>query len=384
VRTPLPIAASIAQRPGYGGHAWAFLQYVLGFRRLGYEPILIDRLTDEMTSDAGGRPSSALQDAAIAWFEQVVEFAGLRNSCSLLLDQGRTIGLDRCELVRSIGAAPCLIDVMGFLGDPELLGASDMVVFLDVDPGFPQLWRELEQADLFSGHDRHVTLGANIGRADCEIPDCGVEWIGMRPPVVLDEWAAAPGRSRAFRSIGCWRGPYDPIEHRERTLGLRAHELRRFAGLPGRVDAEFSLALDIDPADGRDRELLADNGWLLQDPRAVAGSPAQYRDFVRSSGAVFAIAKNIYVATNSGWFSDRSACFLASGRPVLCQNTGFAGSLPVQEGLVAFSTLDEAVEGAAGILGDWPRHARAARDVAEEFFDSRKVLGELLAKLGAG
>jgi hypothetical protein len=383
VRTPLPVAASIAQRPGYGGHAWAFLQYVLGFRQLGYEPILIDRLTAEMTSDASGRPSPAARDAAIAWFEQVVEFAGLRDSCSLLLDEQRTIGLSRSDLIRSIGAAPCVIDVMGFLGDPELLAASDMVVFLDVDPGFPQLWRALGQADFFSGHDRHVTLGANVGQADCEIPGCGVEWIGMRPPVVLDEWAVAPGRSRAFRSVGSWRGPYDPIEYGGRTLGLRVHELRAFAGLPRRVDAEFSLALDIDAADGRDHELLADNGWLLHDPRAVAGSPARYRDFVSSSGAEIAIAKNIYVATNSGWFSDRSACFLASGRPVLCQDTGFAGSLPVEEGLVAFSTLDEAADGADRILGDWPRHARAARDVAEEFFDSRKVLGELLAKLGA-
>jgi hypothetical protein len=383
VKTPLPVAASIAQRPGYGGHAWAFLQYVLGFRELGYEPILIDRLTAEMTTDAVGRPSPAARGAAIAWFEEMVEFAGLGDSHSLLLDDGETIGLSRPDLIRSIKAAPCLIDVMGFLADSELLAASGKLVFLDVDPGFPQLWHELGQADLFSDHHRHVTVGANLGQPGCEVPSCGVEWIGIRPPVDLERWNAMPDCSRAFCSIGSWRGPYDPIEQGGRTLGLRVHEFRRFVGLPGKVDAEFALALDIDPADRRDAELLADNGWRLEDPRALAGSPADYQDFIRSAGAEIAIAKNIYVATNSGWFSDRSACFLASGRPVLCQDTGLAGSLPVDEGLVAFATMEEAVDGAGCILGDWRRHSRAARDVAEAFFDSRKVLDGLLAKLDA-
>ena len=384
MRTPLPVVASIAQRPGYGGHAWAFLQYVLGFRRLGYEPILIDRLSDEMVSDALGRPSPAARSAAIAWFEAVVAFAGLEGSSSLLLDGQRTIGLPRRKLIRSIEAAPCTIDVMGFLADPELLAASRTLVFLDVDPGFPQMWHELGQADLFSGHDRHVTLGANVGRAGCEIPSCGLDWIGIHPPVDLERWPAMPGSAGAFCSVGAWRGPYDPIEYGGRTLGLRVHEFRRFAGLPGRVDGSFMLALDIDLADSSDGELLADNGWTLGDPRALAGSPAAYRDFIVSAGAEIAIAKNIYVATNSGWFSDRSACFLASGRPVLCQDTGFRGSLPVDEGLVAFASLEEAEDGARRILGDWERHSRAARDVAEAYFDSRKVLGELLAKLGAG
>lgn len=384
MKTPLPVVASIAQRPGYGGHAWAFLQYVLGFRRLGYEPILIDRLSDEMATDAMGRPSPAARSAAIAWFEEVVAFAGLEGSCSLLLDGERTIGLPRRELIRSIEAAPCTIDVMGFLADPELLAASRMLVFLDVDPGFPQMWHELGQADLFTGHHRHVTVGANVGQADCQIPTCGLDWIGIRPPVDLVRWPATPGSAGAFCSVGAWRGPYDPIEYGGRALGLRVHEFRSFVGLPGRVDGSFVLALDIDPADSSDSDLLTDKGWRLEDPMALAGSPADYRDFIVSAGAEIAIAKNIYVATNSGWFSDRSACFLASGRPVLCQDTGLRGSLPVDEGLVAFASLEEAEDGARRILGDWERHSRVAREIAEAYFDSRKVLGELLAKLGAG
>jgi hypothetical protein len=383
VKTPLPVAASISQRPGYGGHAWAFLQYLLGARELGFEPILIDRLSDEMTSDDSGRPSAAARARAIEWFETVVEFAGLGGAACLLLDRDETVGLTRAELTRILDEAPCTLDVMGFLEDPELLAASSRLVFVDVDPGFPQLWRKLGLADLFSGHDRYVTLGTNLGQPDCSIPTCGVDWIGILPPVSLSEWSLAPGTPGPFRSVGSWRGPYAPVELEGRRLGLRVHELRRFAGLPGRIDAEFALALDIDPADERDVELLESNGWRLLDPNAAAGSLAAYRDFVVASGAEIAVAKGIYVDTRSGWFSDRSACFLASGRPVLCQDTGLSGRLPLEEGIVAFSTLEEAAEGADRILRDWDAHSRAARSIAEEFFDAKKVMGDLLEKLGA-
>lgn len=192
----------------------------------------------------------------------------------------------------------------------------------------------------------------------------------------------AEASSRAFRGVGSWRGPYGPVESEGRTLGLRVHEFRKFAELPRRVDADFEVALDIDAADQSDVEHMGANGWRLADPLAAAGTPAAYRSFIRSSGAEISIAKNIYVDTKSGWFSDRSACFLASGRPVLALDTGFDGLLPTGEGLLAFRTLEEAVEGVEEILGDWPRHSRAARALAEEEFDAEKVLGGMLAELG--
>ena len=383
MRTPLPIAASIAQRPGYGGHAWAFLQYALGFDELGYEPILIDRLSAEMATDASGVPCESTRQAGIEWFREVVEFAGLAESSCLLLDDGETLGLGREDLRSTIGDAPFLLNVMGFLDDPDLLGAAAMRVFLDVDPGFPQLWRELGQADVFAGHDRFVSVGANIGLPRCRIPDCGLDWIALRPPVALDRWPVATPVSEEFRSIGSWRGPFDPIEYEGGILGLRVHEFRRFVELPRLVEAEFGLALDIDAADHRDLELVESNGWKLIDPRVAAGTPAAYREFVRTSGAEIAIAKNIYVELDSGWFSDRSACFLASGNPVLAQDTGFGSTLTMGEGLLAFTTIEEAAAGVEAILGDWRRHSKAARDLAEDVFDAKKVLGGLLAELGA-
>jgi hypothetical protein len=381
LKTPIPIAASIAQRPGYGGHAWAFLQYAFGLRQLGYEPIFIDRLTADMVTGSEGQSAGAAKRTAINWFKDVMQFGGLDDSCSLMLDDDQTIGLSREELTSAITNAPCLINVMGFLVDPDLLEAADTLVFLDVDPGFPQLWRELGQADLLSGHHRFVSVGANLGLSRCQVPDCGVDWIATRPPVALDHWPGSSCSSRTFRSVGSWRGPYDPINHDGRTLALRVHEFRKFAELPRRVEAKFEIALDIDKADHRDIALMQSNDWQLLNPFAVAGSLAGYRDFVQSSGAEIAIAKNIYVDTNSGWFSDRSACFLASGRPVLAQDTGFAEALPTGEGLLSFKSIDEAADGADRILRDWPAHSKASRALAEEFFDARKVLGELLAKI---
>lgn len=384
MRTPLPLAASIAQRPGYGGHACAFLQFAWGLEALGFAPLFIDRLDAEMTVDVDGNHSPQAHEAAVRWFCDVMAAAGLEGSYCLLLDEGETVGWSRSEARAAIAAAPALIDVMGFLGDEELLAAAGLRVFLDVDPGFPHIWKDLGLADAFDGYDRFVTVGGNIGAEDCLIPSCGRDWVTIRPPVDLDRWQAVTGPNEpTFRTVGSWRGPYAPVEFGGRVLGLRAHEFRKFFDLPQRVPARFEVALDLDGADAPDREKLERSGWRLLDPRSAASSLGAYKEFIQASSAEIGIAKNIYVETNSGWFSDRSACFLASGKPVLAQDTGFSRDLPVGEGLLAFSSLDEAVASAEEIIGNQRRHGGAAREVAEEHFDSRKVIGGLLEAVGA-
>jgi hypothetical protein len=186
-----------------------------------------------------------------------------------------------------------------------------------------------------------------------------------------------------FTSIGSWRGPYDAIEYGGRRLGLRAHEFRKLVELPTRVDADFRVALEIDEADGGDREALASNGWRLLDPREVASDPAAYLRFVQGSRAEFTVAKGIYVELRTGWLGDRTGCYLASGKPALVQDTGLADHYPLGVGLVAYSTLDEAADGAERILADYADQARAARRFAERELDSRIVLTRLLEKLGS-
>jgi hypothetical protein len=310
--------------------------------------------------------------------------AGLGDCYCLLLGDGtETIGLSRAAALARLGDAELLLDFNGFLDDEELLAAAPRRVYLDIDPGFAQMWDDLGLADPFAGYDAFVSVGANLGAAGCAIPTAGRRWIPTRQPVVLERWpSAAPGR--AFTSVGSWRGPFGPVEHGGRSYGLRVHEFRRFAELPGLVDAPFELALDIDAADAADAQLLRQGRWGLADPGGVAGDLDSYRSYVQGSMAEIAIAKEMYVATRSGWFSDRSASYLASGKPVLAQDTGFGDSLPSGEGLLAFSDLEQARSGAEEIRRDLPRHSAAARAIAEEFFASERVLPELMEALDAG
>jgi hypothetical protein len=269
---------------------------------------------------------------------------------------------------------------MGFVRDPELLAAARRRVFLDIDPGFGQVWRELGLADVFDGHDDFVTVGRNIGRAGCGVPTCGLRWLTIPHPVVLERCPVVDS-GVDFTSIGSWRGPYERIDYNGRSLGLRAHEFRRFAGLPGRVEARCRVALELDPADERDMRLLEAEGWQLIDPKEVAYDPSAYLAFVQGSRAELTIAKGIYVELRSGWLGDRTGCYLASGKPALVQDTGLAPHYPLGEGLLAFSTVDEAVEGVRAIEHRYADHARAARRIAETELDSRRVLSALLEEL---
>jgi hypothetical protein len=367
------IGAALAHRAGYGGHAWALLQYVLGFKELGFDVTVVDRLDGDVLGGASA-------EDGLRYLRGLLEEDGI--AYCVLGDNGRAVGgLSRSDALERAGEARFLLNVMGFVRDPELLGAARRRVFLDIDPGFGQVWRELGLADVFAGHDDFVTVGRKVGSEGSGVPTCGLRWLTIPHPVVLARCPVAEGGSD-FTSVGSWRGPYDPIEYDGRRLGLRAHEFRRLVELPMRVDAAFRVALEIDRSDEADLAALLENGWELLDPRAVAPDPAAYLRFVQGSLAEFTVAKGIYVDLWTGWLGDRTACYLASGKPALVQDTGLAGLYALGEGLVAYSTLDEAVAGAERILADLPAHARAARRLAETELDSRIVLTRLLEELG--
>jgi hypothetical protein len=378
------IAGSLAQRPKHGGHTWVLLQYLLGFRRLGWDVMFLDRLEPEMCVDAGGQPCQFERSSNLRYFLEVMEDFGLRDDFALIYDHGeRFVGLSRQRVLERTRSSVLLLNVMGFLDDTEVLSCAPRRVFLDIDPGFGQMWHALGLADSFQGHDDHVTIGENIGRPGCEIPTCGLNWMTTPQPVVLDHWRPNDkSASESFTSVASWRGPYGPVEYGGRTYGLRVHEFRKFAQLPRLSGRSFELALDIHPAEENDLALLADNGWSLVDPSLVAGEPWAYQAYIQGSMAEFMVAKNMYVQGNSGWLSERSLCYLASGKPVLAQDTGFTQHYPTGEGLLAFTTVEEASSGVEEISRNRAHHARAARALAEDYFDSDKVLGRLLGKLG--
>jgi hypothetical protein len=368
------VAGAVAQRDAAGGHVFVFLQYLGGLRRLGFEVFFIDRL--EPGLDAAEAETRLRRLRALIGPAEP-------DGCVLLgLDGEPAGGLSRTEVLERVRRSAALINVMGYLDDEEVLAAAPFKIFLDIDPGFPQMWHELGLADVLTGYDAYVTIGEHIGEPACSIPTCGLDWITTRQPVVLEQWPIAANGGTAFTSVCTWRGAYDPVEYKGTRYGLRVHEFRKFAELPRCTKADFELALDIHPAETPDLELLANGGWRLVDPIAAAGDPQRYQEYIQRSRAEFMVAKGMYVQTQSGWFSDRSICYLASGRPVLAQDTGISQLYPTGEGLLTFTTLDEAIAGVEEVTRAYARHSRAARALAEEYFDSDVVLPRLLEQLG--
>jgi hypothetical protein len=376
------VAGSVAQRPGRAGHAWVFLQYLLGFQRLGYDVLFLDRLTEDMASGYEDEPPHIRFRTNVEWFISVMSTAGLRGSYSLRMPSGATVGLDRGELLAQVRRAIFLLDINGFLNDEEIAAATPQRVFLDIDPGFNQMWHELGLADILGGYDAYATLASRIGQPDCRIPTCGVSWIPSVPPVVLEAWRwAEPAPHGAFTSVMTWRGPFDPIIFKGERYGVRVHEFRRLASIPASSAERFSLALDIDGSDDADADTLTRAGWELIDPAVASSDLAAYQGFVQRSKAEFGVAKEMYVKTRSGWVSDRTVCYLATGRPVVVQDTGQRDFLGDFDGIAIFDSLEEALAQVGEVTRRYATKARAARHAAEHIFDSDLVLKALLRNL---
>ena len=367
------VSGAVANKAGNGGAAWTRLSWALGLRRLGFDVHFVEQL-------AASSPPIASR-----YFGAVMDEFGMCGSSTLLSADGKALrGLSVAELGDLASEAELLVNISGHLTVAEVKERVRTRVYVDLDPGFTQIWHASGTSDSgLGGHDFWFTVGENVGRPGCRVPTNGIRWRPVRQPVLLDLWPAClEVRHDRFTTVASWRGAYGALEHGGRTYGAKAHELRRFLPLPLHVPAAFELALDIHPADGKDRAALEEHGWRLVDPGVAAGSPAAFRSYVQGSGAEFSVAQGVYVHTNCGWFSDRTVRYLASGRPALVQDTGFSRNLPVGEGLLAFSTLDEAVVGAEAVLGDYERHSAAARALAEEWFSSDRVLGRLCEEVG--
>jgi hypothetical protein len=376
------VSGMVAGVPGQGGAAWAVLQYVLGFRRLGHEVYLVEPVaTGELQGTGlalGETEQAAYMRGVAAAFDLGGRYALLRAGST------ETVGLTYAEL-RGVGErADLLLNLSGLLRDEALTGRIPVRVYLDLDPGFTQLWSAVEGIDMrFGGHTHFVTVGQLIGEEGCRVPTCGLEWLKTLPPVVLERWPVVDREPayRALTTVAHWRG-YGSIGHEGVWYGQKAHSLRRFFELPRRVPDRFLLALSIHADERNDRAALRENGWELMDPGVTADTPWNYQRFVQDSWAEFGIAKSGYVESGCGWFSDRSVCYLASGRPVLTQETGFSRYLPGGGGVWVFRDVGEILSGLEEIRGDYGRQRLRAREVAEGLFDSDAVLTRLLERVG--
>ena len=370
-RLKILLAGMVAGDPHQGGATWAVLQYFLGLRDLGHDVLLVEPVGE-------GSPRS--RAATVSYFDSLAALEG--RAALLWAGSEQTTGVGFAELREFSRQADLLINTSGMLADERLLEPIPVRAFLDLDPGFNQVWH-LTGEDM--GLDRHthfVTVGQAVGEPESAVPTCERRWIKTLPPVVLDHWPAMSGRPAGdITSVGHWRS-YGSIEHGGIRYGQRAHSLRDLIEIPNRVEERFTLALGIHPDEASDLDALRHNGWNLVDPVAVAGTPGRYASFIRDSKAELGVAKSGYVLSRSGWFSDRSACYLASGRPVVAQETGFSHALPLGEGLLAFTGSEQAIAAVEEVRRRPGHHGKRARELAEASFDSRKVLPRLLDRLG--
>jgi hypothetical protein len=365
------LVAGIIARYPFGGVTWCSLMYLLGLRALGHEVLYIED-TGECIYDPVQNTRSEDPSYGTRYIHAALEPFGLGDRWCFVNFDGSYHGVPR-ERVRAFCAdADLFVNLSGgswFWRDEY--AAIPRRVFIDSDPVFTQLAiakAEGWYVDFFRRFDRLFTFGSNIGTPACSVPTGEFTWHKTWQPVVVDEWRtdAPPSRDR-FRTVMTWK-----IESFADVDGNKDKEFVRFIDLPRRTRHRFELAVN------GPQGLLREHGWETVDAMGVSRTLWDYRDFIQSSKAEFGVAKHAYVSTRSGWFSDRTECFLAAGRPALVQDTGWSDHLPAGTGLLPFSTPEEALDGLDRICADWTAHSRRASEIAAEHFDASRVLTRLI------
>jgi hypothetical protein len=381
------VTGMIATYP-VGGVVWDYGQYALGLERLGFEVYYLED-TGWHTYDP--RRGTYGEDCSygVRFLARSLEALSptLARRWHFRAHDGTSHGIDAHRFDAIVAGADLLLNVSGgtLLRDSHL--ACKRKVLIDTDPGWNHFvnyprwdadpgWQGRHG---YREHDRFFTYAERMGRPGCRLPDLGLDWRPTRPPVVLDRWAPeAPGRS--WTTVMTWNNFRRPIEHEGEVYGTKEREFPRIERLPERLPG---VALEIAVGgDDAPRERWRGHGWRVRDAAAISRTGDAYRRYVASSRGELSVAKNVYVGTRSGWFSCRSVCYLAAGRPVVTQDTGFSDVLPTGDGLLAFRDLDGAAAAVEAVEGDYARHAEAARAHAERHFDSDRVLRDLLEQAG--
>jgi glycosyltransferase involved in cell wall biosynthesis len=435
------VTGLIAQHPHLGGMTWHYLHYVVGLARLGHDVYYVEDSGEVPYDLERGDPAAhwAAKGCGyhVGYLAKVMARFGLQERWAYRhAPESRWHGLSDGRRRSVIGSADLLLNVSGSLEHPDRYRQARRLVYLDTDPVVTQAkiaaGKPLFRARV-DAHDVHFSFGERLGKA---VPPTGHRWRPTRQPIVLSEWRPLAGRRDVFTTVMSWTS-YAPLRHAGRTYGQKDVELRRFLELPGRVAPlrmEVALGAGRHPkwearGDGRGlrpraradergeraprevmaragergerapgevmaragereerapREIIARAGWRVVDAQLACGDLDRYREYIQSSKAEWSVAKHAYVQGQPGWFSERSACYLASGRPVVVQDTGLAGVFPVGEGILPFATLEEAAAAIREVEGDYARHARAARSIAAECFDSDSVLARLIDQATCG
>jgi GT2 family glycosyltransferase len=369
------------------GVVWQTLHYLVGLERLGYRVYYVE--------EHAGTPSMLMEHESDDSSLRAAEFIdsmlrpfgfGDRWAFHALHENGGWYGMTESRIRRLYSSAELVINLHGGTEPRPEHYETGRLVFVETDPVQVQL--ELaegrpEASAYLAPHSAFFTFAENYGGPDCPLPVSDrFDFRATRQPVVIDFWAGRPSEGHLFTTVGNWRQQWRDLEHEGETYSWsKDREFRKVLDLPERAGRVFELALgSLDESDAR---MLIDHGWRLRDPAAISADPDAYRNYITASAGELTVAKDQNVRFRTGWFSDRSATYLAAGRPVITQDTGFGCALPTGEGLLAFTTLEEAAAAVTEVRADYDRHSRAASEIASEYFDSGRVLGRLLAEVGA-
>ena len=367
------------------GVTYQFLHYLLGLRRLGYDVYYIedsgrwvyDPRVNDLSPDAGGN---------VDVVARVLEAHGLGGHWAFRgnYPDGRCYGMEEEAVLRLYKEADAMLNVTGAqeIRDEHL--DCPTRVYVESDPFASQA--RVAQGDeamiaALDAHDTHFSFGENIGLDGCGVPVSRYDWLPTRQPVVMGLWdTEPPPPDAAYTTITTWHNEGKGVVYQGETYHwTKDREFEHFIDLPQRRQQRFELAVNGD--DDARRRLTA-NGWDQIDSVHISGNMDRYRSYIARSQAEFTVARDQYVRPRTGWFSDRSACYLAAGRPVVTQETGFSRVLPTGDGLFSFSTIDDVLTAVDTIESDYPRHCRSAREIAAEYFSADRVLTSLMERAG--
>ena len=374
------VVLHLAGRYPLGGIGWQAVHHVAGLARLGHDVYYIE--------DSGARPydpriKSVVADSSygVAFLADAMARFGLADRWAYVDPvTGASHGLPRERLARLYGEADALFNVCAATRLREEHMRCPVRIYVETDPVFEQIRvaeGDRKAIEDLQDHTHHFTYGENLGQPDSPIPLEKFAWKTTRPPVVMDLWRGeCDPRAERFTTVATWKNVSKDITFRGETYHWSKHvNFLRLLDLPRRTTQPLELALALD--DDGTRQLLSSHGWNVTEALDASRDLDAYQQYVQRSRAELTAAKDLVVRTRSGWFSDRSVCYLAAGKPVVTQDTGFGKLLPTGEGLFAFSTVEEAAAAVDEINHDYERHCRAARRIAEEFFAADRVLARL-------
>ena len=371
------------------GVIWQHLHYIVGLQRLGHEVYYIED-SARAPYDPVAYEVTVNYTYAATTLRRLSEEFGFQDRwayCPRYLPGEESAGLPLAKIRELYRTADAILNVCGSQEFNDDLLLSERILYVESDPGVEQIKIDLgieETAAYLKRHHALFTFGESIGTAAFPVPTHGLQWLRTRQPVVTDFWKCEtpPAPNALFTSIANWNtsGKKDIEWRGERYLWSKSLEFLRFSEAPAKVGETFELATDIRDAAIRDQ--LAAQGWQFTSPDQLSIGHESYRNYIQRSKGEFTVAKDQYVRLKTGWFSDRSACYLAAGRPVITQQTGFTEFYGGSEGLFAFTTMDQIMEAAREINADWRKHSRAAYEIAAEHFEATKVLAALLDRAG--